>query len=769
MTSLLQNLRIRWKLVAIFALPALTLLSVAVNQIWTDASDRARIDREQRVLEIGIQLSRVAHELEQERTVSILYAGSGRREGLDTMTQQRARVDASIARLRGLEGGLEDTIREPSTRTALLAAQAKLAELPVRRGSLSQGEAAPGAVGTYYTDRVNELLQAGAAVASESGNPDVLRSSSALVALSQMKAAQSQDRDLVLTAIYTGAFGRDVNEGLDAAESTQEVWRRRFLAAASEPEWTAFAALSDRPDIAQADRLREIVTAAGRKGEVAAQASDYVIATAARLDAMRVTEEQVASGLISANRQVAAGYARQLSLTVLIILAVLGLAIASAIGMGRSMVRPLARLRDIASDVAGNKLPGVVERLNAAEGNRFEPEAELELIGSSSTDEIGEVARAFDAAHVAAMRVTSEQAALRRSIGAMYLNLARRSQTMIDRQIELIDELERAEHDPDALEELFRLDHLATRLRRNAEDLIVLSGARPTRRWRQPVALYDVVRAAAAEVEDYRRIELLPMDDVGVSGQAVADVIHLLAELVENATSFSPPGTKVHVAGQPGPAGPDGPGYLVEIEDRGVGMSDDELVEANQRLASPPVIDMSVPRKLGLFVIGRLSRRYGITVELRHSWYGGVTALVLLPAGLLTSSARTAADAERGLVPAGEAPGGPQAIGGGWDVRRTYVPLRRHAGTSVAGLASAGPLTRRPRQSMPASPGPRAERQGPAPDDAHRMPTGPQPAPSGPSRPGTPRPAGSTAAGLPVRRPGSSLPRNGGTPEAPAE
>src|SRR6266545_1259150 len=189
------------------------------------------------------------------------------------------------------------------------------------------------------------------------------------------------------------------------------------------------------------------------------------------------------------------------------------------------------------------------------------------------------------------------------------------------------------EADPDALENLFKLDHLATRMRRNAEDLIVLSGAEPPRRWSEPVPLPQVVRGAVAEVEDYQRIELLPIDDVGAVGHAVADIIHLLAELLENATSFSPPGTSVRVAGQPAATG-----YVLEIEDRGLGMSDEELLDANQRLANPPVVDFAVSRMLGLFVVGRLAQRYGIRVQLRHSWYGGVTALVLLPSALLTWS-----------------------------------------------------------------------------------------------------------------------------------
>src|SRR6266571_907593 len=315
------------------------------------------------------------------------------------------------------------------------------------------------------------------------------------------------------------------------------------------------------------------------------------------------------------------------------LLAVLLVTVAMSLAIARSMVRPLRQLRQVANDVADERLPRVVERLQDAQDLDRVALDQVSPVPVNSKDEIGQVASAFNAVHQVAIRVATEQAALRKSIGDMFLNLARRSQSLLDRQLELIDRLERNEADPDALENLFKLDHLATRMRRNAEDLIVLSGAEPPRRWSQPVPLPQVVRGAVAEVEDYQRIELLPIDDVGAVGHAVADIIHLLAELLENATSFSPPGTSVRVAGQPAATG-----YVLEIEDRGLGMSDEELLDANQRLANPPVVDFAVSRMLGLFVVGRLAQRYGIRVQLRHSWYGGVTALVLVPSALLTWS-----------------------------------------------------------------------------------------------------------------------------------
>jgi PAS domain S-box-containing protein len=274
------------------------------------------------------------------------------------------------------------------------------------------------------------------------------------------------------------------------------------------------------------------------------------------------------------------------------------------------------------------------------------------------------------------IRDVTEQAALRKSIGDLLHNLARRSQGLVDRQLELIDELERNEADPDRLDELFRMDHLATRMRRNVENLIVLSGVEQRRRWSESVPLRDVVEAAVAEVEEYSRVQVADIHDLTLSGRVASDVAHLLAELVENATSFSSPATRVEVSG-----GPAGNGYVLEVKDHGIGMSDAELVEANRRLAAPLAADVAVSRMMGFHVVGRLAARHGIRVQLRQSWFGGVAALVLLPAVLLGSAGERPAIALP--VPAGGmVPPEPlllaETTGSGWQ-QRAHLPPRRHA------------------------------------------------------------------------------------------
>jgi hypothetical protein len=269
----------------------------------------------------------------------------------------------------------------------------------------------------------------------------------------------------------------------------------------------------------------------------------------------------------------------------------------------------------------------VVERLQRGEQVDVGQEAPPLDIGR---DEIGQLGEAFNQVQETAVRVAVEQAELRRSVRDVFLSLARRSQALLHRQLGLLDAMERRATDSEDLAELFRIDHLATRMRRNAENLIVLSGATAGRAWRKPVPMVDVLRGALAEVEDYTRVTVLPVGNASLLGRAVGDVIHLLAELIENAVAFSPPQTTVRVGGSIV-----GYGFAVEIEDRGLGMSAEELAAANEQLRDPPEFRLSSTARLGLYVVAKLAERHGIRVRLTESPYGGTTAIVLLPGTIM--------------------------------------------------------------------------------------------------------------------------------------
>src|SRR5207248_7981598 len=312
-------------------------------------------------------------------------------------------------------------------------------------------------------------------------------------------------------------------------------------------------------------------------------------------------------------------------ITGVVILFVLALALFFTVVVARSMVRPLRRLRAGALEVAGMRLPETVRRMSEGEG--VAAPLYVAPIEVDSTDEIGEVARAFDQVHREAVRLASNEAALRGNVNAMFVNLSRRSQSLVERQIRLIDDLEQGEQDSERLANLFQMDHLATRMRRNSENLLVLAGHEVSRRWTQSVGLVDVLRAAVSEIEQYERVTLNVQPGISVRGQAVNDVVHLLSELVEHATSFSAAETPVAVSGHLLNSG----GVLLDITDQGVGMGAEEMAHANWRLDNPPVVDVAVSRRMGLFVVARLAARHGIRVRLRPASMGGLTALVWLP------------------------------------------------------------------------------------------------------------------------------------------
>jgi signal transduction histidine kinase len=343
------------------------------------------------------------------------------------------------------------------------------------------------------------------------------------------------------------------------------------------------------------------------------------------MQSVRTVEQDLVAATISRASALHRSAITAAAVTGAAVLIVLLLALMLTTVVGRSMVRPLRRLRSGALEVAGVRLPETVRRMSDSDGAAIS--LDVEPIDVDSSDEIGEVARAFDQVHREALRLAANEAALRGNVNAMFVNLSRRSQSLVERQIRLIDDLEQGEQDADRLSSLFQMDHLATRMRRNSENLLVLAGHDASRRWNQPVALVDVLRAAVSEIEQYERVTLNVQPGIAVRGHAVNDVVHLLAELAENATSFSSAETPVVVAGHLLSSG----GVLLDITDQGVGMGAEEMAHANWRLDNPPVVDVAVSRRMGLFVVARLAARHGIRVRLRPATGGGLTALVWLP------------------------------------------------------------------------------------------------------------------------------------------
>lgn len=408
------------------------------------------------------------------------------------------------------------------------------------------------------------------------------------------------------------------------------------------------------------------------------------------------------------------------------------------------LVDRLVQLRDQTQELADKRLPALMDRLKKNEPLDSEVEVEAEILPlSESEDEIGEVSRAFTAAQRTAVEAAVRQAQLRQGVNRVFLNIAHRSQTLVHRQLRILDKLEREQEDPEQLTDLFKLDHLATRARRNAENLLILGGQNPGRTWHHPLPLIDVLRGAISECGDYSRVKRQRIAPVSVQGNAVADVIHLVAELVDNATTFSPPHTKVHLRADRVPNG-----VTIEIEDRGLGMKDDELESANAMLADPPEFDvmrLNEKTRLGLFVVSHLARRHHIKVQLRTSPYGGVLAIVLLPANLIVDeqpSPLRGANTDGGETGSGLPQRG---------VRTPALPAASPTGApSEEASESDGDMLTTPSSSQAPAQPPRLPRRIPgvstfpelATEGAARRPTPPAPSGSSPAdAPQRPQPA----------------------------
>jgi Nitrate and nitrite sensing/HAMP domain len=642
----LRNWRVRSKLVAVLVIPAVAFLVLASFGIGASVRNAQEFDQGRRLAGLGRQVTALVHELQAERDLSAgVIASTGEQGEVDNaLAAQQQRVDSAASAYRAAEEPLYSDLGA-RLQGRFDAVRAGLDELPGLREAAGSESLTAQATFQEYSQIVGVLLDVNGEIAEPGGDENLAQAVGATNNLSRAKEVASQVRG----SLYGIGFGQGFVFGgfQDFSDllARQRAAFDQFQADANEAQRALFADVVQGQAVLTVDRIQQqaLNTQSGP-----ADAQQWLAASTTQIELLRTVESRLLDGVIDQASDLSSSAQQQAVRDAVLIAIILAVALLALLLVARSMARPLQKLRAGALEIAEHRLPEAVERLRTTETGDLD--VRVEPLGIRSKDEIGQVAQAVDEIQEVAVRLATEQAALRRSIGDMFTNLARRSQTLIDRQLELIDDLERNEADPETLEHLFRLDHLATRMRRNAEDLIVLSGADPGRHWAQRMTLVDVVRAAAAEVEEYQRVEFLPLADLEVAGHASVDVIHLLAEIIENATVFSPPNTKVQIAGQSVPHG-----YVIEIEDRGLGMSDEELIQANERLANPPEIDFALSRVLGLYVVGRLAQRHGIKVQLRHSWYGGVTALALLPHSLLVWPREPAAITEpaAGAVAAG--------------------------------------------------------------------------------------------------------------------
>jgi signal transduction histidine kinase len=424
------------------------------------------------------------------------------------------------------------------------------------------------------------------------------------------------------------------------------------------------------------------------------------------------------------------------------------LSIIGSLLVGRGLVRELSELRRSAEDLADHRLPRMVDQLATGLDVDMDDDSPDVPI---KTREIAQVRDAFAKVQRTAVDAAVGQARLREGIGEVFRNLARRSQALLHRQLGLLARVERRTEDPQELADLFRVDHLTTRMRRNADSLLILSGHSPARGWRHPVPFAEVIRAAAAEVEDYTRVSLISAGDAGLAGAAVGDVIHIIAELIENATIYSPPNTPVVIQG-----GVVGQGYAIDIEDRGLGMSDKKLAGANNQLAEPLPFDPADIDQLGLLVAGQLARRHEIKITLRGNPYGGTTAIVLIPRNAVVAEGFGELEPAKALAGAPPEPGGnangAQKGPAGDDDTEPGLGQENLPEAGLAGAGKPGPLLPSYAPAPPAPPpAPAAPPSAPAAPPS--APAAPPPAWNGPPQPAadTPAPGDAEGPALPHR------------------
>jgi signal transduction histidine kinase len=754
----LRHWRVSWRLIALMAVPTIAAMWLGGIQI-ADAYNNARTDQQvEQLADLGNADTQLSYAMEDERDLLAGYIAGDRRSAsqLSLVQAQYLRTNAAAARVRALAAAIGSSY-PAQVQTDAQAVIDRLNDLPKVRSAATGTSVPTLPVIGNYSAAISTLFTLNDQIALGSNSSTLATSVRALGALSRSEDEATQQRGILYAALVAGQFEPGAASALSSAQAQQSAELTEFEedATISQQEVYSNTVAGTAVDLAATMESEAISSAGGGTTFSVAAPSTGTAAAAWDTDMnvtvgqMRTVEQGLVGSIIAQARADHSSATRSMVDTMIVVLAVLVVVLMITIVVARSMVRPLRKLRTGALEVAGLRLPEAVRRMSETDGEGVS--LEVEPIDVDSSDEIGEVARAFDQVHREALRLAANEAALRGNVNAMFVNLSRRSQSLVERQIRLIDDLEQGEQDPERLASLFQMDHLATRMRRNSENLLVLAGHDESRRWNQPVALVDVLRAALSEIEQYERVTLNVQPGISVRGQAVSDVVHLTAELVENATSFSAAETPVTIAGHLLSSG----GVLLEITDQGVGMGAEEMAHANWRLDNPPVVDVAVSRRMGLFVVARLAARHGIRVRLRPAASGGLIALVWLPDEAIMHDA---ADGSPGLRQGDTAALGPAiaplgdgvfdtngATTPGWDTERSvaaqevdaaraprFASLRADAEESSLGPKRVPGVGPRPGQSW-ASTGPLPTfRTVPRPASNGGSDTGPQPAVTGP-------------------------------------
>jgi signal transduction histidine kinase len=628
----LRNWRVASRLMVLVAIPVVLGLALAGLRITDTTRSATAYGQVSRLAGVGRQVTGLAQAVENERAGTAAFVAQGRpAAGRLALQRQYVITDRWAATVRGLLPQL-DRGYPAQTRASAATVLASIAELPGLRRQAAQPQVPALAVINGYSAATAGLFAINDGIADLSGNSELITSVRALGALSRMTDQAALQQAILNAALLQGHVDPGTLTALTSAQARQASELGSFRGAATpEQSWALTTTLaSAEATQARAVEQRAIAAGAGPLALGGAASQQWRTGMSYTVGWMRHSEQQLTDWITG----YAQGLQRSATWDAIITggaaLAALALILLVALIITRSLVRPLRRLEAAALDVAGARLPATARALSVA----AEPDhaAWVSPVDVRSTDEIGRVARAFDQVQQEAVRLAAEQAQQRAGLSALSARFFRRSYVLQERLLRLIDSLEFTETDPDRLASVFQLDHLATRLRRHSDSALVLAGHQTAGDPAGPFSLVDVLRAALSEIEQYDRVALHVQQDVSVSGNAAADAVHLLAELLENATTFSAPETQVIVSGQLVRGG----GVLITITNRGTGLSTEQLRQLNRQLAHPPTADAAVARQVGLFAVAHLAARHGITVRLRRPPDGGTTAEVDVPAALIS-------------------------------------------------------------------------------------------------------------------------------------
>ena len=620
----LRNWRLRTKLLAVLLIPSLAAIALGAFQVRSDYQASNALSRSTTAVELGNESTAVVHELQRERDLTVDWVAANRAVPRQQVDQQRTQTDAAVQRFRGQ---VEQARSGPQPEVAahFAAVADHLDRLQSLRSVTDTSGYPPDAVLRTYSDTIGSLIGINEQNVTAISNQQLARLALAANSVARAEEQESIKRSVLARALRSGSFPEGGERELLAAGAERDAALNDFRKWAT-PEQSQL--YSDTVAGLGIDDARNIEETALVRGDSSAglgglNPDQWLRSSSDSVDLTYKVGNEVRAQLLDRIGAQAERSRIQMYLAAAGVIGALVLAFAIALLVARSLLLPLRSLRRSALDIADNRLPAAVDSILHEHGST----ARVQPIPVHTQEEIGRVARSFDQVNSQALRLASEQALLRSNINELFVNLARRSQTLVQRQLALIDRLEQDEQDPDQLGSLFELDHLATRMRRNSENLLILGGTDLTRRMMRPVPLSEVIGAAVSEVEQYARVAVEDTPDLAVQGRVVNDFVHLVAELLENATAFSNPDTEVTVR----------TAYrrqtlVLEIRDRGVGIDGSELGPMNERLASPPEIDASISRRMGLYVVAQLARRHDIRVELNNNQDlgGGVTATVHL-------------------------------------------------------------------------------------------------------------------------------------------